>query len=200
MCGVQEKAIKTSVYSLYMKLFVWEFKNISFLSGTELAPHKQQRFKVSKCSAESSESALPGSEAFGLQRKWQLLCSAPWAGEGLRPPWGPGWIWRTAVGPVPGHGLPGRGPRTHVREDTCEGGSCTRPGRDEGKTVPFQRQSLRKPAIPAGACVRFPDGYNDDSSRISYSALGLLLLVQPAAWSAFVSRCTRSCAGLAVLP
>lgn len=57
MCGVQEKAIKTSVYSLYITLFVWELKNISFLSGTEVARHRKQRFKVSKHSAESFESA-----------------------------------------------------------------------------------------------------------------------------------------------
>lgn len=80
MCGVQEKAIKTSVYSLYTKLFVWEFKNISFLSGTEVARHRKQRCKVSKYSTESFQSALQGSEAFGLQHKWRLLRSTPWAG------------------------------------------------------------------------------------------------------------------------
>lgn len=73
MCDVQEKVVKTSVYSLYMKLFVWEFENIPFLSGTEVARHKQQRFKVSKYSAERSESALKGTSGG---------CSAPWAGGG----------------------------------------------------------------------------------------------------------------------
>lgn len=32
--------------------------------------------------------------------------------------------------------------------------------------------------------MRVPEGYRDDSSGISYSALGLLLLLMGAAWSA----------------
>lgn len=52
---------------------------------------------------------------------------------------------------VPGHGLPGRGPRTDVREDMWEGGPCPRAGRHKEKTARFQRQSSQQLAIPPGA-------------------------------------------------
>lgn len=134
---------------------MWEFKNISFLSGTEIARHKQQSFKVSNCSAESFESALQGSEAFGLEHKWRLLRSAPWAGWGLRSPWGQG-----RDGPCGRLGmdlahscgiqcqvtacLEGDQGHTSERIRARQGHAPMRAGRDEGKTLPFQRHSLRK--------------------------------------------------------
>lgn len=55
--------------------------------------------------------------------------------------------------PVPGHGLLGRGPRTHVREDTCEAGSCTHAGwQGRRENTPFPAAQLEETqAIPAGA-------------------------------------------------
>lgn len=143
---------------------MWEFKTISFLSGTEVARHKQQRFKVS---AVQRALKMPCGAVKPLEFSPSGAApSAPWAGwaevalgpRALREGWG--WIWRTAVGPSARSRPAWKGTKDTRQTGSVQGGSCTRAGRDEGKTVPFQQQSVRKLAIPAGPCLRFPDGYS----------------------------------------
>lgn len=71
--------------------------------------------------------------------------------------------------PVPGHGRPGRGPG-HTSQDTCEGGHAPGLAGTKGNS-PFPAAQPQETGDSRGSCLSFPD----DSSRISYSALGLLL-------------------------
>lgn len=109
--------------------------------------------------------------------------------RGLRPPRG-----HREAGDGSGHSCgtrcpvtpPGRGPRTHVRQDTCEGGHA--PGlAGTRENNPFPAAELEETGDSRGSCLRFPD----DSSRISCSALGLALLTG-AAGSLICLGCTRS--------
>lgn len=163
-----------------------------------------------KCSAESFGSALRGSEAFGVQpqRRCSLgsLGGLGWGRPGAAGPAG-------RLGPDLAHSCGTQcqvtacleGDQGHT-SDRIRAGRVMHPGwQGRRENSPFPAAEREETGDSRGSLPEVPWRLQCtllDSSRISYSALGLLLLLtgEPAAWSALVSRCTRSRAGLAELP
>lgn len=151
---------------------------------------------MSKYSTESFENPLQGSKALDFSTTdccpARLLgrvggCEVglwPGAGQVLGEGWG--WIWHAAVG-LSARSRPAWKGTKDRRQRGYAGGRAVHPGWQG------QRENSPLPAAEHGAtadsprsCMNFPDAYKDDSSIISYSALGPLLPLRGAAVSLLV--------------